>query len=191
MSGLDTILPSSDVRERHGVRLAVPPQQALAAVRAVAPAEAPLLRRLFLLRGLGRPSTPGAPVLDELLTNGFRVLVETDRELVVALVGQPWRLRAGLRPDVDFHAFSEPGYAKMAMSFAADGAALTTETRVLLTDAGAGRRFRVYWLVVRPFSGLVRRSWLAAAARRCQPQRGESSQSATTRRDGSLPGPPG
>jgi hypothetical protein len=30
---------------------------------------------------------------------------------------------------------------------------------------GTRRSFRIYWLVVRPFSGLVRRRWLRAAAR--------------------------
>ena len=54
------------------------------------------------------------------------------------------------------------------MNFRADGGRLTTETRVLLTDARARRRFRLYWLVVRPMSGLVRRSWLRAAKRRAE-----------------------
>lgn len=40
--------------------------------------------------------------------------------------------------------------------------------RPRLTDARSRRRFRAYWLVVRPFSGLVRRSWLAAARRRAE-----------------------
>ena len=43
-----------------------------------------------------------------------------------------------------------------------------TETRVQLTDEAARRAFRRYWFVVRLFSGLVRRSWLAAAKRRAE-----------------------
>jgi hypothetical protein len=43
---------------------------------------------------------------------------------------------------------------------------LTTETRVLLTDDGSRRAFRRYWLVIRPFSGVIRRRWLAAIVRR-------------------------
>jgi hypothetical protein len=42
------------------------------------------------------------------------------------------------------------------------GSILSTETRV----AGGGLRFRVYWLIVGPFSGLIRRRWLIAAAKR-------------------------
>jgi hypothetical protein len=41
-----------------------------------------------------------------------------------------------------------------------------TETRVLASDADARRRFRAYWLVVRPWSGAVRREWLRAIERR-------------------------
>jgi hypothetical protein len=42
------------------------------------------------------------------------------------------------------------------------GSVLSTETRV----SGGGARFRIYWLDVRPFSGLIRRRWLIAAAKR-------------------------
>ena len=48
------------------------------------------------------------------------------------------------------------------------GGALTTETRVWLTDASARRGFATYWLLIRPFSGLIRRRWLAAAVRRAE-----------------------
>jgi hypothetical protein len=33
---------------------------------------------------------------------------------------------------------------------------LSTETRVTCGDPASRRRFRLYWLVIRPFSGLVR-----------------------------------
>jgi hypothetical protein len=47
-----------------------------------------------------------------------------------------------------------------------DGRALLyTETRVAAMDDRARRAFRRYWLVVGPFSGLVRRRWLAGAER--------------------------
>jgi hypothetical protein len=48
------------------------------------------------------------------------------------------------------------------------GARLETETRVFLTDAAARRRFDAYWIVVRPFSGLIRRRWLRAAKHRAE-----------------------
>ena len=56
--------------------------------------------------------------------------------------------------------------AKMAFNFRLDGSTLSTETRVLLTDAASRRKFRAYWTLIRPFSGLIRRVWLRAIAHR-------------------------
>jgi len=121
-----------------------------------------------LMRARGMRGAARRPVLEEALRT-FSVLADVPgRELVVGAVGRPWQLRGGGRPDADFRAFDEPGYAKMAMDFRLDGGLLTTETRVLLTDAAARRRFRAYWLVIRPFSGLIRRVWLRAIKRRAE-----------------------
>jgi hypothetical protein len=51
----------------------------------------------------------------------------------------------------------------------ADGTTLAeTETRVAATDPTARRGFGRYWLVIRGFSGLIRRDWLRAVARRAE-----------------------
>jgi len=98
---------------------------------------------------------------------GFR---PHDPETLV-LIGRPWSFAGGIRTD-DFASFSEPGYAKMAMDIRAvpdgHGARLETETRILLTDAASRPRFAAYWLLIRPFSGLIRRLWLRAAKRRAE-----------------------
>ena len=65
-----------------------------------------------------------------------------------------------------------PGWAKMVVNFRASGGELTTETRVLLTDERSRRAFRRYWLLIRPFSGLIRRQWLAAIVHRATQQVG-------------------
>ena len=58
----------------------------------------------------------------------------------------------------------------MAMSFRYDprgiGTRITTETRVLATDAVSRRAFARYWVPVRAGSGLIRRAVLRAIARR-------------------------
>jgi hypothetical protein len=46
-----------------------------------------------------------------------------------------------------------------------DRALLYTETRVAAMDDRSRRAFRRYWLAVGPFSGVIRRRWLAAAER--------------------------
>lgn len=45
---------------------------------------------------------------------------------------------------------------------AAGGCVLATETRVQAVDDRSRRAFRLYWLVVGPFSSLIRRRWLRA-----------------------------
>jgi hypothetical protein len=88
---------------------------------------------------------------------------------VYAGIGRPWSVRGGMRPVADarsFREFAEPGWAKMAVNFRVADGVLSTETRVWLTDAASRRAFIAYWLVIRPFSGLIRRAWLTAAARR-------------------------
>src|SRR5439155_20660929 len=52
-----------------------------------------------------------------------------------------------------------------------DGTTLATETRVYSADSAARRRFHLYWLVVGPFSALIRRRWLAAARRAAESAR--------------------
>jgi hypothetical protein len=109
-------------------------------------------------------------------SRGFLALVEEDDELVLGYAGQPWKLAggapAGVSSAADWKRFAAPGYVKAAMSFRAEpadgGALLTTATRVRATDNASRRRFGRYWRVIRPGSGLIRRSWLRAAARRAE-----------------------
>jgi hypothetical protein len=159
-------LPVYHHHERHAIRVAATPARALAAARETRLDDVPLVRLLFRLRGLH--AAPAGPVWDALLAEGFQPFDED----TFVLVGRPWSPRGSLRRVDDFVGFAEPGYAKMALDLRSapdgDGARLETETRVYLTDVHARRRFRAYWLVVRPFSALVRRSWLKAAKRRAE-----------------------
>ena len=163
---LSEVLPEYDFRERHARRIDAPRERVFAAVRELSADDTPLVSLLFRLRGL-RGET-ARPIFQQMERFGFEVVAEEPgRELVVAAIGQPWKLRGGARPrGVDFRTFDEPGYAKMALDWRFEDGTLTTETRVRLTDANARRAFRRYWLVVRPFSGLVRRAWLRAIAER-------------------------
>jgi hypothetical protein len=163
---LSEVLPEYDFRERHARRIDAPPERVFAAVRELSADDTPAVRLLFRLRGL-RGDT-ARPIFDQMERFGFEVVAEEPgRELVVAAIGQPWKLRGGARPrGADFRTFAEPGYAKMALNWRLEDGTLTTETRVQLTDGTARRSFRRYWLVVRPFSGLIRRAWLRAIARR-------------------------
>lgn len=152
--------------ERHAIRVAAAPERAVAAARATRLEDVPLVRLLVCLRGLRAP--PNGPIWDALRAHGFQPLGDD----TLTLVARPWSPRGNRRSVDSFVAFDEPGWAKLALDLRAvadgDGARLETETRVYLTNAAARRRFRAYWLVIRPFSGLVRRQWLQAARKRAE-----------------------
>src|SRR5439155_292666 len=108
-----------------------------------------------------------------LVDGGFLRLGEREgREVALGLVGRFWMPSGGrvkVRPDA-FRDFAEPGNAKVVWTFAVEPLGtgttrLVTETRVQCLDAASRRRFRLYWLVVRPFSGLIRHAMLGAVAR--------------------------
>jgi hypothetical protein len=131
----------------------------------------------LLARGRGLPRERGRSQWEQMLeADGFLALVDEEDEIVLGYAGQPWRLGGGIGAGVssadDWSEFSAAGYVKAVMNFRADpaegGALLTTETRVLATDEATRRRFGRYWRVIRPGSGLIRRSWLHAAARRAE-----------------------
>ncbi len=180
---LDEVMPRYDVHERHELWVPAAPPDAFEAVKAVSAAEVGLLGPLMRLRMLGR--WPGrldlrAPLIGEMEKTGFSHLAERpDEELVFGAIGRFWSPTGNLpRPADDFAAFSAPGYAKAAMNFAVrrerEGSRITTETRVLGTDNRASRKLRLYWLVIRPGSGAIRRSWLKAIRRRLERTRPET-----------------
>jgi hypothetical protein len=159
-------LPAYHHRERHSLWVDATPERALAAARETGLDDLPLVRALVRLRGLR--AAPARPVWEALRADGFQPLGDD----TLVLVGKPWKPKGARRAVDDFVGFGEPGWAKLALDLRAepdgDGARLTTETRVFLTDGAARRRFAAYWLVIRPFSGLIRRNWLRAARRRAE-----------------------
>lgn len=142
MSDLDRWLPEYDHREQHRRFVRVAPPAALAAALAVPAACDWLVAALFRLRGL----RAGEKTLQELFAPPWAEVLERTETTFVARLAET-------RVRVVFDLRAQP---------AEGGSLLSTETRV----AGGGRLFRLYWLVVRPFSGLIRRRWLIAAAKR-------------------------
>ena len=106
---------------------------------------------------------------------GFTKIAEDPgREIVFGLAGRFWRPTGGRRrlPDAAaFEAFADEGCVKavwnLRVESAGEGASdLTTATRLQCFGAPARRKFRAYWTVVGPFSGLLRRALLRDIARR-------------------------
>jgi hypothetical protein len=96
--------------------------------------------------------------------------------VVLGIAGRFWALdergsMIALRDARAFVDFSQAGAAKAAgnLRLGALGPAttlLSTETRVHCVDAVAYRRFALYWALISPFSGWIRRDMLRGM-RRC------------------------
>ena len=162
--------------ERHAIDVPVPPEDAYAALMQADIGSSRVVRGLMLLRGIpGRlragkwtiPQTAGRVTVPSLDEHGFTKLAQdAGREIVFGLMGKFWRPDGGVVPATaeSFDQPLPPGTACAVWNFSvrpqSGGAVVATETRVLCENRSARRRFRCYWAVVGPFSGLIRREML-------------------------------
>jgi hypothetical protein len=182
---LDEILPEYHLREYHSIEIAAPPDAVVEATKALTLRELALTRALIAIRGL-RASNVDQPLIDGFTRKGFMLLGEAPDEMVLGVIGRfwhPWDNVRRSRPE-EFERFAEPGFAKGAMNFRVtargDRSVLSTETRVLATDESARRRFRCYWLIIRPGSGAIRRDMLRAVERQALRSRSAASVRSTS-----------
>jgi hypothetical protein len=161
---LDDFLPAWDIRKVHATDVEAPPAKVYQAVSRLDLGGSPINQVLFLARGL--PAFRGVK-LSDLMARGFVLLGEDPpRELVLGLVARPWTLMGGIRrlDAEEFRGFDRPGYVRIGWNFVVSrrrrGSRLTTETRIRGTDEASRRKFRWYWRVIGPLSGVVRREAL-------------------------------
>lgn len=169
-------MPAYDVSEYHETTVRAPVQRVYDALRTADLGSSPTVRLLLRLRELPAMFTIGGHKrslhlnLDAIMSGGFVLLGENQpHEIALGLAGRFWTL-SGSRCRLDrdeFRAFNLPGNAKAVwnFSFVEEGSEVTrlaTETRVQCQDDASRRRFRVYWALIAPFSGLIRREVLRA-----------------------------
>ncbi len=187
---LDELMPVYDVVERHRIIVHATPEIVFDAIRAANLGRGPLTRTLLTVRAvpaaviafLRSPRAARAEWrarrsgrrrglrLADFERTGFRVVAERrPAELVIGLLGRFWTPRGGLHPEVTrahFSAVPPQGFALAGWNFSVipcgDGVVeLRTGTRVWCAH-DARMKFRAYWFVVRPGSGLIRRAMLRA-----------------------------
>jgi hypothetical protein len=174
MRQLDDFLPAFEFVERHSLAIDAPAARIDAAFREVSIADIPFARALWWLRRLGRGTgDPTTPFVSSELPG--LVLEDVPGEgIVLGLTGQFWKLRGGYRDPTrpqttdEFVVYARPDVCKAVIDFRVAPGSLSTETRVHVADPAARRKFRRYWLVIRPFSGLIRILFLRAARKRAE-----------------------
>jgi len=173
---LDDFFPVWTFREIHSIVIDGGADAIIREIKALKAQDLSLVNFLMRIRSLpgllgsGRWYSPtkDGTMIDQITRGGFIVLGEDRNEILLGTIGKFWRPIGGLCRDystpAEFRDFFEPGWAKAGWNFhitSNKGAnILTTETRILATDAKATKRFRMYWYLVRPGSGLIRRSIL-------------------------------
>lgn len=165
---IDNYLPQFQFSETHSATVKAGAEAILDAVAAYRPESDPFFRTMIALRELPARLT-GKRRAEPFGMANFTLLERTPNGLVYGLIGQFWQADYGLRPVEDgtaFKAFDEGGVPKLALGFdlsqTRKGNRLTTQTRVFCPDRESFRRFRPYWLLIRPVSGLIRRRILGA-----------------------------
>jgi len=168
---LERTIPVYHFHEVHTRWIQAAPTQVWQALSTLRLDQLTVSRPVFALRHLGtRPASAGKP----LFTDGPVRMLETTAPTyaVGGAVARPWQ-RHPERLEVaslnEFAGFEEPGWTKYLTDFHLEpcdgGVQLTTETRGYSTDDGARRRFALYWALIRPASGLVRRDMLVTISR--------------------------
>jgi hypothetical protein len=140
---LDDVMPHYEFVERHERRIDASPERAIAIAIALPAAPDAIVRTLFRLRGV----PPATTIEDLFKALGLAEVERTPTTLVVA---------GNRGVDIAFDLVARGDGA---------GSVLSTETRVHAPTPRARRAIHLYWLVVGPFSALIRRRWLRAAAR--------------------------
>jgi hypothetical protein len=167
---IDAFLPTYDVSASYEVRIRAPRSVVYQCLLRSDFNDLCLVRLLMTIRTGKRPPrnrVPGA-LLQRLRGTGFVILDDMPgEELVIGVAGRFWRPDGGrcldLRAD-DFAGFSRAGYAKVAWDFrvrteSPECTVLSTETRVKCFGRAALWKFRFYWNLVGPFSGLMRKAF--------------------------------
>lgn len=179
---IDQVLPTYDVGVVHADVFRAAPAECYRVASELDLFQTPAIRVLIGIRGLppraasilsrGKatrtpPTSRGTFRFRDMVDLGWISLGETlGTEMVLGQVGRPWK-GVAVSTQVpttreQFTTFNDPGFAKIATSirvdpYGSDSSILTMETRVAITDDASRRRFMRYWLVIGPFSSLIRR----------------------------------
>jgi len=169
---IDAFAPNPDAVETHSIVIDAPRQIVYETLQTVDFGGSPVIKALLALRSL--PAFIGNPcrarprdqpiTLQTIINSGFGMLAEKpEEEILLGVTGRFWRptgnLSAFNRPDFDRPV--PAGIARAVWNFSLsdlgnDQTLLRTETRITCGDPASRRKFLAYWLIVRPFSGLIR-----------------------------------
>jgi hypothetical protein len=158
-------LPEYDFNEVHSIEVDADEKSIFRAIMDLDTRRSPLIRILLRLRGMDTNAVAGYQNLTRM---GFTVLeLDSFREGIAGLVGQFWKPSGNIQTVTanEFCSFGRDGFLKATWNFriikGQNGTNMVeTETRIRCLGASAKRRFRIYWFLIKPFSGIIRNEML-------------------------------
>jgi hypothetical protein len=169
---IDSFAPNPDAVETHSIMVDASRDVVYQALWTADLGGSPLIKFLLALRSIPafianpcRSPPRNQPItLQTIIDSNFGMLAEKpNEEIVLGVTGRFWRPTGNLSPfnRADFDRPVPAGLARGVWNFSlseqSDGQTiLSTETRVICGDPASRRKFKGYWLIVRPFSGLIR-----------------------------------
>lgn len=169
---IDTFAPNPDAVETHSIVINASCEIVYQALWTTDLGGSALVKGLLALRSLpqfiasGFRSMPRhrKVTLQTIMNSGFGMLAEIpNQEIVLGVTGRFWRPTGNLSPfnRSDFDRPVSAGLARGVWNFGVGEGSnrqtiLRTETRVVCGDPASRRKFLAYWVIVRPFSGLIR-----------------------------------
>jgi hypothetical protein len=181
---IESFAPHPDAMESHTIEIAASPETVYRALWTADLGGSSVIKGLMALRSLPemvwrpgqRRRPPQKVTLHAMLEAGFEKLAEEPgREIVLGVAGPFWRPIGNILPFKQeyFQGPVPPGLARAVLNFrvqevSPERTLLSTETRVACGDTVSRWKFRAYWVVIKPFSGLIRRIMLRAVRRACE-----------------------
>jgi hypothetical protein len=169
---IDTYCPNYLISRKYAIVVNAPSEKVYPLVHSFHIAKSRLSKWLFRLRGL--PTDSGT--VEGLKKMGFIPLGDIPyQEVAFGLIGKFWTYSGSVqRLTADnFKDFQRKGFAKAVANITfkplnTQKTLVMTETRVFCFDKLSTFYFRLYWAVVSPFSGLIRREWLKTIKREAE-----------------------
>ncbi len=169
---LNSLLPEYQFSEHHTTVVLGKPDRVFEAVEAMDLSDSRIARVLMRLWRIPAKMVSKKVSDRNMSVADFITLIRTPpTDLARGLIGG--RNAPADKASVDaeaFRVFDAPGCIKLVWAFwltdlGDDRVRVDTETRVLCTDQKTLRAFRIYWLIIRPWSGLIRMRLLASIKR--------------------------
>lgn len=177
---LDAIMPEYQFAEIHSVRTRAKPEQVIQAAHDSTWGDLKSLNTLMRIRGaaLRHPFqaagffAPDRRVLDAFTASGFSSETSDREFMMFGAVNARLRRPAPVHTAQEFADYREDGAVKTAFNFRAEDAGggwttITTETRMMVYS-NSTRGAAIYWRLIVPGSGLLRREWLDGVRRRAE-----------------------